>query len=332
MSLRLIRALVACTALWLVVGPAVADADCKPQAYKDSVFPPWQNGANNDALDRGLAFTVPEVDDMADFHGDLTAPKLVLYVGGNYFFAMAPLVAAFEQENPQYKGKLFWETIPPGLLAKQMDAGGTTTSGNMTFTAKPDAYLAGLKKVEDLIANGKLDGPAVRYVTNTLTIMIPKDNPAHVAGLADLGKPGIKLVMPNPAFEGIVRQIEMSLKKAGGADLAKTVYETKVHDGSTILTHIHHRQSPLFLMQGLAEAGITWQSEAMFQEQVGHPISHVDIPAKDNATAIYAGAAVKGAAHPEAAKAWLTFITSPAAIKIFERYGFKAYKAGAEAQ
>ena len=325
-------AILAGAAFFLAAGSAVADTACKPPAYEENVFPPWQHGANNDALNRGLAFTVPEVDDMADFHGDLTDPKLVLYVGGNYFFAMAPLVKAFEQENPQYKGKLFWETIPPGLLVKQMDAGGTITSGNMTFTVKPDVYLAGLKKVDEQIAAGKLDGPAVRYVTNTLTIMIPKANPGHVTSLADLGRPGVRLVMPNPAFEGIVRQIETSLKKAGGDDLAKAIYETKVKDGTAILTHIHHRQTPLFLMQGIAEAGVTWQSEAMFQEQVGHPISQVDIPAKNNATAIYAGAAVKGAAHPEASKAWLTFITSPTAIKIFEGYGFKAYKGGSEAQ
>ncbi len=314
----------------LCLGSARAETACKAPQYREEIFPPWQHGANNDALKRGLEFTVPEVDDMADFHGDLTDPKLVLYVGGNYFFAMAPLVKAFEAEHPDYKGRLFWETIPPGLLVKQMEAGGTITSGNMTFTAKPDAYLAGLKKVEELVAAGKLEAPVVRYVTNTLTIMVPKDNPAHVASLADLGRPDIRLAMPNPAFEGIVRQIKQALTKAGGAALADIVYDAKVKDGTAILTHIHHRQTPLFLMQGIAEAGVTWQSEALFQEQAGHPITHVEIPAKDNATAIYAGAMVKGAAHPDAAEAWLAFITSPTAIKIFEGYGFKAYAGGEE--
>jgi ABC-type molybdate transport system substrate-binding protein len=118
------------------------------------------------------------------------------------------------------------------------------------------------------------------------------------------------------------------LKKAGGSALADAVYKTKVTDGSTVLTHIHHRQTPLFLMQGLADAGVTWKSEAIFQEQAGHPITHVDIPADQNATAIYAGAMVKGAAHPEAARLWLSFIDSQPALAIFERYGFKPYIAG----
>ena len=55
-----------------------------------SIFPPWQKGENNNALHRGLEFTVPQVDVLSDFYGDLSNPKLILFVGGNYFFAMAP--------------------------------------------------------------------------------------------------------------------------------------------------------------------------------------------------------------------------------------------------
>src|SRR6202162_5111033 len=99
------------------------------QSAPDAIFPPWQHGQNNDASDRGLVFSVPQVDDLADFHGDVSDPKLVLYVGGNYFFAMAPLVAAFEQQHPQFKGRIYWETLPPGLLVKQIDAGGQGHSG-----------------------------------------------------------------------------------------------------------------------------------------------------------------------------------------------------------
>jgi len=172
----------------------------------------------------------------------------------------------------------------------------------MTWTTKPDIYLAGLKKVQGLIDQGVLTGPAVPYVTNSLAIMVPAGNPGHVKGLSDLARPELHWAMPNPEFEGIARQIEASLKKAGGDALATTVYKTKVADGGTVLTRIHHRQTPLFPMQGRAQAGVTWQSEAIFQEQIGNPITHVDIPSAQNTTAIYTGAEVKGAAHVEAAR------------------------------
>jgi ABC-type molybdate transport system substrate-binding protein len=213
------------------------------------------------------------------------------------------------------KGRIYWETIPPGLLIDQIKAGARITVGNMTWTAKPDAYLAGLRKVNGLIDEGLLIGPSVPYVTNTLAIMVPKGNPANIKSLADLGRPGVRLAMPNPAFEGIARQIKMALTKAGGQALADAVYDAKVKDGSTILTHIHHRQTPLFLMQGVADAGVTWVSKAIFQEQAGNPIAYVPIPDADNATAAYAGAQVAGAAHPQAAKAWLDFIRSPEALR-----------------
>ena len=291
------------------------------------VYPPWQHGENSDVVRRGLEFTVPEVDNLADFHGDPFHARLVLYVGGNYFFAMAPLVQAFEARYPEYRGRLYWETLPPGLLAQQLHEGGTVTVGNMTWTVRPDVYLAGLKRVEEEIAGGSLEGPATAYATNTLTLMVRAGNPAHIRGLADLARPGLRLAMPNPRFEGIARQIEASLVKAGGPALLKAVYRTKVRDGSTRLTQIHHRQTPLWILQGKVECGVTWQSEARFQELAGHPISHVDIPRAENTTAVYAGAVVKRSAHARAGRLWLAFLRSPAALAIFERYGFEPYAA-----
>lgn len=316
-----------CTVSALAIPLAQAQSAEPAQSSDQGVYPPWQHGANNDRVDRGLSFTEPDADNLADFHGDPIDPELSLYVGGNYFFAMAPLVRAFEVRYPQYKGHIYWETIPPGLLVKQMENGGTVTVGNMTWTVPPDVYLAGLKAVQKQIDAGLLQAPAVPYVTNTLTIMVPKDNPAHITGLADLGRPEVRLAMPNPEFEGIARQIKASLEHTGGDRLLNEVYGTKVADGSTVLTHIHHRQTPLWIMQGKAQAGVTWQSEAMFQEQAGHPISHVDIPAGDNATAIYAGAVAKNAPHAAAAQRWLDFIRSPEGLAIFEQYGFKPYQA-----
>jgi ABC-type molybdate transport system substrate-binding protein len=292
-------------------------------AFDETLYPPWSQGENNPALTKGLEFTVPEVENLPDFHGSLDNPQLVIFVGGNYFFAMAPLVKAFETEHPDLRGRIYYITIPPGLLTKMMDAGNTVTVGNMTWTIAPDIYAAGLTRVNAQIAAGKLIGPATRYVTNDLTIMVPKGNPARITSLSDLGRPDVRLVMPNPQWEGIARQVQNALRKAGGDSLVQMVYETKVKDGSTILTQIHHRQSPLFLMQGKADAGITWKSEAIFQERVGHPIGHVDIPDADNSTAVYAAAVVKGARHPDAARAWLAFLRSPAALEIFERYEFK---------
>jgi molybdate transport system substrate-binding protein len=173
------------------------------------------------------------------------------------------------------------------------------------------------------VKDGRLIQPVVSFATNDLTIMVPAGNPAHVAGLADLARPDLALIMPNPEFEGVARQIRASLVKAGGEPLAQAVYGTKVTGGMTVLTRIHHRQTPLLLMQGLGQAGVTWRSEAIFQERQGNPIAHVDIPAEQNTRAVYSAAIVSNATHMDAARAWLSFIRSDAAFDAMKPFGFQ---------
>jgi molybdate transport system substrate-binding protein len=323
---RLLFALSVVLTSALVDGPASAQTTPADRLKAiEAIYPPWQHGDDSDVANRGFEFTVPPADVLADFHGSLDNPQLVLFASGNYFFALGQLVAAFGEANPRYRGYVFYETLPPGLLLKQMDAGGTVTSGNMTWTVKPDVYLAELAATTQLVESGRLAAPIVTFATNDLAIMVPAGNPARIATLADLGRRGLALAMPNPEFEGVARQIRASLVKAGGEALAKQVYGKKVEDGETVLTRIHHRQTPLFLMQHLAEAGVTWSSEAIFQEQIGSPIGRVGIPTEFNTLANYSAAMVTGAPHPDAARAWLDFVASDGAFRILERYGFKRF-------
>jgi ABC-type molybdate transport system substrate-binding protein len=313
----------------LILALSTATAQAAPPAARlqanEAQYPPWQNGENNDAAKQGLVFTVPPADSMADFHGSLDNPALVLYASGNYYFAMRDMVRAFGDAYPAYRGRVFYETLPPGLLLKQMAAGGTITSGNLTFTVKPDVMMAEQRASLAWVQDGKLTAPVVSFATNDLTIMVSAGNPAHIAGLADLARPDLAIVMPNPTFEGVAKQIRASLVKAGGEILAQAVYNTKVADGTTVLTRIHHRQTPMLLMQGLGHAGVTWTSEAVFQEQQGHPIAHITIPAEQNTRAIYSAAMVAGAAHADAARAWLTFIRSDAAFATLSPFGFQRF-------
>lgn len=322
----LLAALLAATIL--AVGPAAtgsarAASPAETLKAEQALFPPWHHGDDSDITEKGLDFTIPPVDDVVDFHGSLDQPGLVLYASGNYFFALGDLVKAFEAANPAYAGKVFYETLPPGILLKQLAAGGTVTIGALTFTVKPDILMFEQAASRNLVKDGKLADPVISFATNDLTIMVPAGNPGHITGLADLGYADVATVMPNPTFEGVARQIRASLVKAGGEELAKSVYETKVAAGTTILTQIHHRQTPLYLMQGRAVAGVTWTSEAMFQEKIGHPITHVAIPDAANVRATYSAAAVPNAPHGDAARAWLAFLQTDTAFKLLEPYGFK---------
>src|SRR5579872_4989463 len=111
--------------------------------------PPWSKGANDPAASKGVVFFVPDIDNVPDLHGNPCDAKLVLFIGGNQFFVLPQLIAAFEHDHPEFKGSIFYETLPPGILRKQAAAKGTLTLGNLTIQVKPDVFEAGASVLHD---------------------------------------------------------------------------------------------------------------------------------------------------------------------------------------
>lgn len=328
-QLRFLKALVLIPALVLILMASMPEASSAfTVSGNPGVYPPW-NKDGNPSISQGYHFSPMTVDNNPDFHGNITAvtmhPKssLVVFIGGNIFFVLPHVVKAFKKEYPAVK-HVFYVTIPPGMLVRVWKHGDTVTLGNLTIHFTPDVYMAGVKKLNYTAKIGMTCGKISKYAKNNLAIMTYKGNPYRIKGLKDLGNSSLKLSMPNPAFEGIAHQIKASLVKAGGKSLEKSVYHYGVKSGRVYLTHIHHRQTPMRIMQKKSDAGVTWQSEAKFQQMIGNPISEVNIPAKYNTFALYGAAMMKGAPDKVAAKEWLSFLKSKRCLNIFKKYGFTA--------
>ena len=287
-------------------------------------LPPWSAGHNDPAADRGYAFPVGDVDNTPDLHGNPASAQLVLFIGGNQFFVLPRLVARFEQLHPELRGHIFYETLPPGILRQQIAHNNTLTLGNLTLSVTPDVYEAGARVLDSMQSADQVDH-VTRYATNDLAIMIPAANPKGIHSLNDLARPDLRLSMPNPAWEGVARQIAATLRNAGGDPLYQSVYVSKVTTGQTRLTQIHHRQTPMRILAGQADAGVTWSSEVAFQQQIGNPITGVAIPAAQNVTAIYAAGVLRNAPHRAAAEAWVSFLQSPDAQAAYHAFGFRSY-------
>ena len=304
---RLLLAAASC----IVSAAAAAAATDKPD-----FLPPWNPPP------AGLQFSVPPFDAVADLHGDIVDPQLVVFFAGNQFMVVHDLMAAFKQAHPQYQ-RIFVETLPPGILAKQIESG-SLVMGNLRITLKPDVYTAGKGAVAEKQKQHDWFAESFDYARNPLAILVAKGNPKHIEGLKDLGRADVRVSMPNPAWEGIAKQIQKSYRKAGGEALDTTIMQTKVKDGSTFLTHIHHRQSPLRVLQGESDAAPVWSTEAYFQQQIlHHPVETIAIPAEQNAVATYTIARMKNAPHAQAAKDFLAFMRSPAAQAVYKKYGFQ---------
>ncbi|MBO9619521.1 MAG: substrate-binding domain-containing protein [Niabella sp.] len=274
--------------------------------------PPW-----NQPPESSVMFTVPGIDNVPDFFGDINDPQLVLFFAGNQFMCVDELLGAFKKMYPQYI-RVFAETLPPGILAKQIE-GGSLTVGNMRITLKPDIYTAGKTRIDQMT---EAFSDTMAYAYNKLAIMVQKGNPKRVAGLKDLARSDIRVAMPNPEFEGIGKRIEAAYVKAGGAALQNAIMKEKVSRGTTLLTQIHHRQTPLWILNEKCNAGPVWYSEAYYQQLIGHPIALIPIPDKENITATYMAGILKNAPHQQAAKDFISFLKTDAAKAVYRKYGF----------
>ncbi|HVX50553.1 MAG TPA: substrate-binding domain-containing protein [Chitinophagaceae bacterium] len=274
--------------------------------------PPW-----NTPPQSTLSFTIPGVDNVPDLFGDINDPQLVVFFAGNQFMCVDDLLEAFKKRYPRYQ-RIFVETLPPGILAKQIE-GGSVTIGNMRITLKPDIYTAGKNTITKMAS---LFNDTLAYAWNKLAIMVQKGNPANIYGLKDLGKANIRVSMPNPAWEGIGKQIEAAYKKAGGDSLHDKIMVKKVETGTTWLTKIHHRQSPMRVLYGQSDAAPVWYSEVFYQQMLNHPVDMIPIPDNENVTATYMAGLLKTAPHPGAARDFMQFLNSMEAKAIYRKYGF----------
>lgn len=275
--------------------------------------PPWNTSPN-----ATVNFTVPGINNVPDLYGDIVDPQLVVFFAGNQFMCIDDLLEGFKKRHPEIQ-RIFAETLPPGILAKQIE-GGSLTIGNLRITHQPDVYTAGQGRIS--VMEDYFDR-TVTYAYNKLSLMVPKGNPKKIRTLADLKQPDVRVSMPNPAWEGIGRQIEASYKKAGGEELHQAIMDDKVKDGSTYLTRIHHRESPLRILLGNADAAPVWTSEVVYQRLIGHPVEEVEIPAQHNSKANYMAGKLKKAPHPETAELFMEYLISDEAKAIYRKYGFE---------
>lgn len=274
--------------------------------------PPWNTPPSG-----GVAFTVPGIDNVPDLYGDIIDPQLVIFFAGNQFMVIDSLINGFKKTYPQYR-RIFAETLPPGILARQIISG-SLVLGNLRIAVTPDIYTAGKSRIDQLRDSFTV---VKNYAGNTLAIMVQQGNPKKIKGLSDLARRDVQVSMPNPAWEGIGKRIEEAYVRSGGTPLQQAVMKDKVAGGSTYLTKIHHRETPLRVLRQQSDAGPVWLTEALYQQMIHHPVSIVNIPEKENIKASYWAGIPKSAPHPQAAKDFMSYLLSPAGQGIYKHFGF----------
>ncbi len=248
---------------------------------------------------------------------------LVLFMAGNQFMAMEEIISDFQKKYPEVK-KIFYETLPPGLELKQILAGGALFR-DKTLDIYPDIYTSvnenGMKILE---RSGHINNDDYYlYLHNRLTLMVPEGNPANVKSVLDMGSDDVRISQPDPENEDIAFHIMDMYRQAGGDSLVRRIMEEKRAEGTTILTIVHHRETPLRISKKTVDIGPVWNTEVIHARSCGlafdvvEPGEELDQRDKIN----YYVCKLSNAPHQENAQKFLDFIIS-SAQQIYKKYGF----------
>jgi molybdate transport system substrate-binding protein len=208
--------------------------------------------------------------------------------------AAASLTKVFPQIDPNAR----YTFGGSGALETQIEQG-----------APADVFAAASpKQPAQLLAKGLVDKP-VEFATNTLVLIVPRANPAHIHSVADITRPGVKLVICNATVPcgDYARKAFKNLGIAGQA-------MRNVASQTTDVT-----QTVADVALGQADAGFVYITDAKAAEG---RLTVIHLPAKAKPGAKDFIAVVRATRHPAAARAFVARVLSPAGQAKLRAAGF----------
>jgi len=227
-------------------------------------------------------------------------------------FAAASLNNSFTEIGRNF------ESTHAGVKVVFNFAGSQTLSAQLLQGAPADVFAsANHAEMDKLVADGLVTQNAPKdFLTNQLVVALPPANPAGLKSLADLARPGLKLVLADTTVPAgkYARQVldQLSQQPAYGADFASKVLANVVSnepDVEVVVTKVQ---------LGEADAGIVYISDlAAYPE-----LKTLAIPADVNVIARYPIAVLTKAPRPDLAAAFTAYVLSPEGQAILRKWGF----------
>ena len=227
-------------------------------------------------------------------------------------YAAASLSEAFTRIGQDF------ESGHPGTRVIFNFAGSQQLAQQLAQGAPADVFAsANPQQMNAVVEAGRVRaGAQAVFARNRLVVIFPNDNPADLRTLADLARPGLRLVVAAqevPAGRYALEFLERASQDGGfgstfKADTLRNVvsYEENVR---AVLSKV---------VLGEADAGIVYTSDVDGSAAIGQ----LDIPDALNPVASYSIAPIIDSAHPQLAQDFIDSVLSPAGQAVLVQYGF----------
>jgi molybdate transport system substrate-binding protein len=227
-------------------------------------------------------------------------------------FAAASLTGAFQEIAQDY------EISHPGVNINLNFAGSQILRTQIEQGAIVDIFAsADHKNMDILLEEGLIDiSTYTDFASNQLVVILPLKNPANLQDLANLAKPGIKIVLADASVPAgnYARQIldRMSQVPQYGEEFRNKVLANVVSNETDV------KQVVTKVELAEADAGVVYLSDAVAAPDLGT----ITIPEKYNVIARYPIAVPVSAREPALASDFNAYVTSPAGQAILLKWGF----------
>jgi molybdate transport system substrate-binding protein len=215
-------------------------------------------------------------------------------------FAAASLTASF-----QAIGKAFEAQHPHTKLTFNF-AGSPTLVRQILSGAPADVFAsADVGNMQRLSEERALAAEPQIFARNLLQIVVAKGNPKRIAGLADLARPGLIVVLCGETVPAGRYALD-AFKKAGVTAPAGS----RELDVKAVVSKVQ---------LGEADAGIVYVTDV---RAGGDEVEGVGLPEAQNVVAQYPIATIAASKSKEDAGAFIAFVRSPAGHKVLGDFGF----------
>jgi sulfate/thiosulfate-binding protein len=228
------------------------------------------------------------------------------------------LTAAFEK-TAAGKGVTFNSSYGPSGTQSKNVLGGQVSADFVNFSTGSDLS----KLVPSKVAAGWDSGTTKGDVADSVVVLVVrKGNPKNITGWADLIKPGVQIVTPDPASSGSAKWNILAAYQQvidqGGTPAEAADYVTKFFKNVVSRAPSGSDAAQQFL-NGTGDVLLSYESEAITARQNGDDVDYI-IPAQT--FLIQTVAAVTSDAS-QAAKDFLAYSESPAGQQIFASKGWR---------
>jgi molybdate transport system substrate-binding protein len=183
--------------------------------------------------------------------------------------------------------------------------------------AVADVFASADERQPQLLADAGLAvGAPVRFAANGIALVVPRDNPADIDSIGDVGAPGVRVVAAGPEvpISGYVATMLEQLRGEPGlpADLAARI------DGNVRSREDNVRAVATKIELGEGDAAFVYTTDALASDA----LLTVQLPPAAQVAVAYAAVVPSAAQHKPEAAAFLDWLRTDEAQRILERFGF----------